>query len=178
VLWRLHSGDYARVHEGRRLVRYGCGQHLGRGATVCGNARLVRLDRVDEEIRKLLATEVLNQQRIEAAIDKAIGMQQVVSTSHLPERSGLQKRLGDVERTLANLTETAAKGGAVPAVLEALNRADTERRALVAELSAGRHRTRGEDICPDIRTLRRTLRGYLDQWHAILEGTSPRHVDC
>ena len=154
--------------KGRRLCRYGCGQHLGRGATVCGNTRLVKLDLVDAEIRALMATEVLNPTRIEAALDKAIAMLQVATTCQLPDRDRLQKRLCDVERTLANLTETAAKGGAVPAVLEALNRADAERRALIASIEA--RSKPAVDTCPDVRTLRRTLRRYLDEWHAMLQG--------
>jgi hypothetical protein len=55
----------------------------------------------------------------------------------VPDGNRLTQRPRDVERTLANLTETAAKGGAVPAVLEALNRADAERRALLDEPQRG-----------------------------------------
>ena len=49
----------------------------------------------------------------------------------------------------------------MPTVQEALNRADAERRALVAQLGAA-NRT--------ARALHRTLRGYLDDWHALLQG--------
>jgi hypothetical protein len=151
-----------------RYFRYGCGQHLGRGATVCGNGRLATLDLVDAEIRTLLATEVLNPQRIEAALDKAIAMVRTRARAG-PDPTHQKKRLHDVERVLANLTETAAKGGAVPAVVEALNRADAERRALLRELDAAKV-SRTEYACPDARTLRRTPRGYLDEWHALIRG--------
>ena len=89
----------------------------------------------------------------------------------VPDRNHLTQRLRDVERTLANLTETAAKGGAVPAVLEALNRADGERRALLDELKRGSLKPVSEKgIAGTVRDLRRTLRGYLDDWHAMIQG--------
>ena len=86
------------------------------------------------------------------------------------EHERLASRLRDVERTLANLTETAAKGGAVPAVLEALNRADAERRALQQEIDYTNFGTPTKPVETDARRLRRTLRGYLDEWHALIRG--------
>ena len=71
--------------------------------------------------------------RMEAAIEKAFAMLRAKEPrviTHLSKRC-------EVERTLKNLAETAAKGGAVTAVLEALNRAETERRALVAQSQDG-----------------------------------------
>jgi hypothetical protein len=106
---------------------------------------------------------------IEAALDKAVAMLRT-PTNSVPDRNRVSKRLRDVETTLANLTDTAAKGGAVPAVLEALNRADTERRVLESELAALKV-TRGAQPEPlDARALRRTLRGYLDDWTALING--------
>ncbi len=125
---------------------------------------------VDEAIREHLATEVLNPARIEAALDKAIAMLRTTENM-VPDRNRLTQRLRGVERTLANLTETAAKGGAVPAVLEALNRADAERRALFDELKRGSLKPFSEKgPAGTFRDLRRTLRGYLDDWHAMIQG--------
>lgn len=83
---------------------------------------------------------MLNPARIEAALDKAIA---ILKTHDKPahDRQRLASHLRYVERTLENLTETAAKGGAVPAVLEAPNRADAERRALLVELKSGSTQT-------------------------------------
>ena len=112
---------------------------------------------------------MLTPARIEAALDKAIAM---LKTHDKPahDQKRLASRLRDVERTLANLTETAAKGGAVLAVLEALNRADAERRALLAEIEAGKRSTGTRVEQVDARGLRRALRGYLDEWHAMIQG--------
>jgi hypothetical protein len=122
---------------------------------------------VDEAIREHLATEVLNPARIEAALDKAIAMLRTTEQM-VPDRSRLTQRLRDVERTLASLTETATKGGVVPAVLEALNRADAERRALLDELKRGSLKPFSEKVpAGTFRDLRRTLRGYLLHRDAI-----------
>ncbi len=59
----------------------------------------------------------------------------------------------------------------MPAVLEALNRADAERRALLAELKQATKRSVQQAAQSGRRSdLRRTLRGYLDDWHAMIQG--------
>jgi len=158
----------SRASTTGRLFRYGCGQYAGRGATICSNARLARLDEVDAEIRELLATEVLRPTVIESALDKAIAMLRKPNLP-VPDRNQLTKRLRAVEARLSNLTEMAAKGGAVPAVLEALNRSEAERQALEREL-ADRKVSRREDVCPDARTLRQVLRKQLDDWNGLIQG--------
>ena len=106
-----------------------------------------------------------------AALDKAIAILRTSETRG--SNTTLTRRFRDVERTLANLTETAAKGGAVPAVLEALNRADAERRALLAEMKSGRTANVSSEekaTAVAVHDLRRTLRGYINDWHATLQG--------
>ena len=161
----------SRASTTGRLFRYGCGRYTCRGAAVCSNARLAVLDAVDAAIRELLATEVLRPAVLERALDLAVAMLQ-------PDDAGkrdrsvtfLRQQLRAVETRLANLAETAAKGGAIPAVLEALNRADTERRELLSELE---RRTKNCDRSvgvSDPRALRRQLRSYVDDWHALASG--------
>jgi hypothetical protein len=108
---------------------------------------------------------------IEAALDKAIA----ILAADSPDRgrtsaTSVRRRLSEVERELANLAETAARGGAVPVILEALNRADAERRTLERELAEARNPSRIDRCFPDARELRRTLRGYLDDWHTLIRG--------
>jgi site-specific DNA recombinase len=153
-----------------RLFRYGCGQYVGRGVTVCANARQARLELVDAAIRELLAKEVLRPTVIEAALDKAVAMLRAPSRP-TADRRALQRELRDVERTLENLADTLANGGAVPAVLERLHREEDKRRRLEGELAALKQSgSKSEPLCLDARALRRTLRGYLDDWHALLTG--------
>jgi site-specific DNA recombinase len=158
--------------RGDRLFRYCCSAHWSRGASVCANRAMSDMSVVNAAIREALAKEVLRPTVIERALDKAIVILfQMGKEKPVADRNRLSKRLRDVETTLANLTETAAKGGAVPAVLVALNKADEERRSLESELAALR-RSAGSipDPPPEKQTLRRTLRGYLDEWHEMLIG--------
>jgi len=71
---------------------------------------------------------------------------------------------------LANLTDTAARGGAIPAILDALNRTEAERRALVAQLA---DLEAAPSKVPDARDLRGTLHRYLDDWHSLAGGNVP-----
>ena len=58
----------------------------------------------------------------------------------------------------------------MPTVLEALNRTDAERRALLDELKRGSLKPFSEKLpVGTFRDLRRTLRGYLDDWHALIQ---------
>ena len=71
---------------------------------------------------------------------------------------------------MANLTDTAARGGAIPAILDALNRTEAERRALVAQLADSEA---APSKVPDARDLRGTLHRYLDDWHSLAGGNVP-----
>jgi hypothetical protein len=81
-----------------RLFRYICSAYWNRGTTVCDNRRMATMEIADAAIRELLATEVLNPARIEAALDKAIAMLRTTDKM-VPERNRLTQRLRDVERT-------------------------------------------------------------------------------
>jgi Recombinase len=166
VLRRLRAGDFSGIHDGTpvpvrlRPVRRprrdrlrkqapraaGPGRRGGQGAAC------------DRGPRPTV---------VEAALEMAIAML-TPKNGDQDNRSviSLRRQLRDVEQTLANLVETAAKGGAVPAVLEALNRADEERRRLERELVE-----MTVPVCRrsfDVGSLRRTLRGYLKDWHDMI----------
>ena len=69
-------------------------------------------------------------------------------------------------KDLANLVETATRGGAVPAILEALNRTDEARQAVDREL-AELEKT-GSRTDPVFGDLRCELGALLDDWHELL----------
>jgi hypothetical protein len=73
--------------------------------------------------------------------------------------------LTDVEKELANLAETAARGGAVPAVFDALEQRDEERRRLVSELAALQTEPASTG---GVSALRERLRGFLSDWDGLL----------
>ena len=71
-----------------------------------------------------------------------------------------------VEIALMNLTDTAAKGGAVPAVLDALQAREQDRRRLVAELE---RLGQPKDRIVRLDALRAELRAYAAHWARLLD---------
>ena len=75
---------------------------------------------------------------------------------------------GTAKRLNAAGAETAAKGGAVPVILEALKHREADRRRLQAELTA----CAAEPAVTrkPAHVLRAQLRGFLDDWQELLSG--------
>lgn len=147
-----------------RLRRYVCGMYWNRGCSVCANGRMVEMPIADRAVHDLIREEVLRPRVIEWALDRVL---ELLEDDHAgPDlRADLTRRLIAVETELANLTETAAKGGAVPIVLDAITRRDDERRRLTVEIAAlGK-----AQICAiSPRASRDELRGFLADWSGLL----------
>jgi hypothetical protein len=79
--------------------------------------------------------------------------------------AALRHRLTNVEPKLANLADTAAQGGAVPVILDALARHEHERQQLPLELGALERSAPRLDR-PDV--LKAQLRGFLGEWDGLL----------
>lgn len=152
--------------------RYICSTYWNRGASICDNGRMVAMDTADQAIRVILATEVLRPAVIERALDLAIA--ELRSGSRERERADrrreLEKRGRALDGELANLVDVAARGGAVPAILDALSRKDTERRAVALEVATLQAQQPVATLALEPRTLRRQLRSYVDQWQALVAG--------
>ena len=121
----------------------------------------------DGAIQDLLATEVLKPALVERALDRALTLIQT-GADGAGRRRVVERDLEMVDAELRNLAETAAKGGAVPVVLEALDQRDVERRRLLAELD-------GCEAAPPLtlpsgRALRAQLSAFLDDWRGLLSG--------
>jgi len=80
---------------------------------------------------------VLRPAVLEAALDRAIDLLRADDRDRerARRRDELTKRLATLEQALANLAETAASDGAVPAVMALLARKDAERRDVIRELT-------------------------------------------
>jgi site-specific DNA recombinase len=168
------SSESRRTAGTVRVFRYGCGNYGSRGAAVCGNQRSASLAIADTAIRHLLAREVLRPAVLEQALDLAVEMLRADTREdeRTRRREELTRRLAALEGALANLADTAARGGAVPVILDALTRKDQERRALVDEIAALQPTTPAP-VPLEPRILRRQLRQYLDQWQAITAASVP-----
>jgi hypothetical protein len=117
------------------------------------------------------SSEVLRPAVLERALDRAVEILHGddCARDRASRRAELTRRLAALDTELSNLADTAAKGGAVPVVLERLSRSDAERRAVAGELE--NLKAAAAVLAPiEPRVLRRTLRGYVDDWHAMIRG--------
>lgn len=89
----------------------------------------------DAAVAHVLKTEVLRPGVIQRALDIALDtLQREHRTECRVDR--LRVQITRLDNELANLAETATRGGAVPVVLTALAERDAERRRVAAELAA------------------------------------------
>ena len=160
----------SRASSGGRNFRYVCATYWNRGTTVCANKMAVAMPLADEAIGDLLRTEILQPRIVGRAIELAVKMVQRErgDGSHIDR---LQRQLARLDVDLANLAETAARGGAVPAVLDLLARRDEERRRVAADLA---QHARALPM-PSEKALRGRLTGFLSDWHALL-GANPQEA--
>lgn len=152
-----------------RLFRYVCGGYVNRGAAVCGNQRMARMEIADSAIRELLANEVVRPQVLERALDLVIEQlrPERQADAAADRRRMAERHLADVLLRLERLSEVAARGGAaVAALVDALQGADRERLRLQAELAA-LDRLAPRTIAFNPRQVRAELRAYVEQWQTL-----------
>jgi site-specific DNA recombinase len=156
----------SRASGQSRLRRYVCGTYWNRGCSVCANGRMVEMPIADRAVHELIRHEVLKPRVIERALDLALNLLGQHDKAGPNTREALKRRLIAIETELANLAETAARGGAVPTVLDALARRDEERRRLTVELAALQSTTQRKPLSR--RASRDELRGFLADWSGLL----------
>ena len=153
----------SRASSAGRNFRYVCATYWNRGASICANGRMVDMPVADGAVQQLLATEVLRPAVVDRALTRALELLRADGDG-ASRRGDLEKGLAAVEAELRNLAETAAKGGAVPIILEALVRREADRRRLQADLDA----CEPPATLKPASVLRAQLRRALDDWRGLL----------
>jgi len=120
----------------------------------------------DGAVRDLLKAEVLQPQLIARILERAVALWQQNETGHTARTARLESQIAILDAELANLADTAARGGAVPAVLAALARREDDRCRLAAELAVLTRSSRKRSWQP--ADLRAQFRRFLDEWHGLL----------
>ena len=155
----------SRASSVGRNFRYVCATYWNRGASICPNGRMVNMPVADGAVQQLLATEVLRPAVVDHALMRAVELLRADADGS-GRRQALTRDLAAVEAELRNLAETAAKGGAVPVIFEALEHREADRRRLQKELSACA--VEHPATCTPAHVLRAQLRGFLDDWQGLL----------
>ncbi len=155
----------SRASSAGRNFRYVCATYWNRGASICPNGRMVDMLVADGAVQQLLATEVLRPAVVDRALTRALELLRTDADGS-GRRQALKRDLVAVEVELRNLAETAAKGGAVPIILEALERRKADRRRLQAELAACE--AEHPPTLKPAHVLRAQLGSFLDDWRELL----------
>ena len=159
----------SRASSAGRIVRYVCGTYWNRGATVCGNGLMADMVAADQAVRGILEREVLRPGVVDRALALAVSaLQQAPSDRARLDRGRAQ--LAAVDAELANLATAVARGGAVPALLEALQQREADRRRLVADLAVLQRSTTGRSRPPGDRRAR--LAGFLRDWDQLVRANT------
>ena len=153
----------SRASSAGRNFRYVCATYWNRGASICPNGRMIDMSVADGAVQQLLATEVLRPAVVDRALTRALDLLRT-DVDGPGRRETLERDLAGVEVELRNLAETAAKGGAVPVILEALGRREADRRRLLAELE----RCESPASLKPTSVLREQLRHSLGDWRGLL----------
>jgi site-specific DNA recombinase len=153
----------SRASTAGRNFRYVCATYWNRGASICANGRMVDMSVADGAVQQLLASEVLRPAVVDRALTRALDLLRG-DVDGCGRREVLEHEVAAVEAELRNLAETAAKGGAVPIVLEALKGREADRQRLRAELAA----FESPASLKPASALRAQLRRCLDDWRGLL----------
>ena len=124
------------MKAGGRRVLYGCNYRAKRGATICGNAVLIKQEKLDRVVLDAIA-EALDERLLERAIEKAVAKLGQRRHAAPGRRAEAERELADVEARLQRGVDALLAGTAVADELRVRLAAEKERKAaLTAELAA------------------------------------------
>jgi site-specific DNA recombinase len=159
---------HSRRHGGHRQFFYGCTSHWKRGAKVCTNSLVARMEILDEEILATLQDDVCRPAVIEEAIRLALA-------ELAPERVDRDRARLEAERSKAHaecdrLADAIEQGATVSVLLERLQRAQERRDRADVAIAAWSVR----DVPRvNLEGLEARLRAKLADWRGLLR----RNVD-
>lgn len=154
---------HSRRHGGQRVHFYGCTSHWKRGAAVCSNNLVGRMDAIDAEVIATLQDDVCRPTVIEEAVRLALD-------AFAPERQEASREaraaeLATVRQECERLAEAIGRGGPLEALLARLAERQAQREALereIATLAIKRPHV-------DLRPLEARLRDKLADWRGLLQ---------
>jgi predicted S18 family serine protease len=130
VCWECNQ-HYVIRSTSRRVNYYGCATNTNRGREICSNDQLVRRDRLEETLLRLVFDEVFSPstvahvaKRVQQALARRAG-------SPVAERKRIESELAKVQAEAENIKQAVKLGKATGTLLEMLEQA--EQRATEVE---------------------------------------------
>jgi len=153
---------HSRRHGGKRVFFYGCTSHWKRGAKVCGNNLVGRMDVVDEEVLATLQDDVCRPAVIEEAIRLAI--EELSPERRDDDVQELERELAAVREECERLAVAIGRGGPLDALVSRLSERQARQDAIGEALRARQR------VTPAITLegLQPRLRAKLEDWRALL----------
>jgi site-specific DNA recombinase len=154
--------DFKR--QGRRKF-YGCQYHDDRGKHVCANRILIAQETLDRAVLTAIR-EVLEECVLEQAVTRTMERLRAAQAGDVGRRAALERELGAVEASMANLGEAVKRGRATDSLLELLEAEHAKREGLRDQLALCNQRAgmAGQDqraLVKDLRARMGDLEGLL-----------------
>lgn len=154
---------HSRSHGGRRQFFYGCTSHWKRGAAVCTNNLVVRMEILDDEVLSTLQDDVCRPRIIEEAIRLALA--ELAPGRVDRERARLETARATAQAECERLAEAIAQGGPLTALLERLHGAQERRDEADATLTRLDARAASG---VNLQGMEHRLRAKLADWRGLL----------
>jgi len=139
----------------RPIARDPVASHQKRGATVCNNALVLPVDRVDAAVVTAFLTEVLRPKVVSAILDAVFdGIQASTAPTNI---NSLKRDLGVLEKKITNLTDAVESGAAIAPLVKKLHERQAERGSV-----AGGHRLGRRRVSWSIRVMKEPLQRSRD----------------
>lgn len=154
---------HSRKHGGKRVFLYGCTSHWKRGATVCSNNFVVRMDTLDAEVLATLKDDVCRPAVIEEAI--RLALDELSPSRQRQSREQRVAELAALRQECDRLAEAIARGGPMEALLARLG--DSQTRCATIEQELRQQSAEARQI--DLTGLQGRMRRKLADWRGLLQ---------
>ena len=153
---------HGREHGDHMVQFYGCTSFWKRGATVCGNNLVGRMDLLDAEVLATLQDDVLRPTVVDRAI--ALVLEELTPTGQAHQRDVLAEQLAKVDAECERLTDAIMGGGALDVLVRRLQARQARREEIEAAMAL-----RPSPVPAGARVaLERRLRTKLADWRGLL----------
>ncbi len=154
----------SRPHGGQRVRFYSCTSFWKRGATVCSNNLVARMDVLDAEVLATLRDDVFRTAVMEEAI--RLALDELSPARQDSDRQHGEAELAAVRQECDRLAEAIGRGGPLEALLARLADRQAHRETLEGALTA---RAAERPTVGTLADLEQRLRAKLDDWRGLLQ---------
>jgi DNA invertase Pin-like site-specific DNA recombinase len=161
----------SRQHGRQRAYFYACSSFHFRGKVVCPNSLAMRLADADGAILEALERELLDEQVLAEALDRAVAQRLASAENGPAQQRTIRRELDQIISELDRLTAVILAGGDAATVVQAMREREKRREQLQREL---RDLERPLPARQDAARLRASLVAKLGDWKALLRSHVPQ----